>query len=55
MKDGFYKVKNKKDVNWRTIGELKTIDDIQYLFLIGFDEAMNPNDFIICRFPIPIN
>lgn len=44
MKDGFYKVLIKGKL---TVGELRTIDGMQFIYLIGFDEALNPEDFDI--------
>ena len=45
MQDGFYKIRLQ---NKLTFGELLTDEsDIQWLYLIGFDEAMNPSDFDI--------
>ena len=44
MKDGFYKVWMSDHWN---VGELRTVNGEQFLYLVGFDEAMNPEDFDI--------
>ncbi len=44
MPDGFYKVWLRD--HW-SVGELRTVDTQQRLFLIGYDESVNPEDFEI--------
>jgi hypothetical protein len=46
MKDGFYRIWLRSEKK-QTCGELRTVDGVQYLYLIGYDEAFNPEDFII--------
>jgi hypothetical protein len=46
MKDGFYRIWIEHE-NKQTVGELRTVDGMQYCYLIGFDEAFNPDDFVI--------
>lgn len=47
IEDGFYRIKDKHETHWSSIGEIRTIEDIQYLYLIGFDEPVEVNSFDI--------
>ncbi len=55
MVDGYYRCRLKKMPEWQYIGVVKTNEfGVQVLYLPGFDEALDINDFIFHHINIPL-